>query len=265
MALYQFNSTFALLPPLPREERQLRTKRHSGERVGVRGPAGTPPRRPHFTRHALTVLSVALVFAGCSSETTLETPAPSSQPSKASNAYLLSSAPADPQDVIPMREAIEDDQEVVVIGRIGGEQPWVEGLAAFSLVDRSLAACSDIPGDNCPTPWDYCCRTDQLPAATTLVKVVDDQGQIIPTGAQELLGVSELQTLVITGKAQKDEAGNVTVLASGIYVDPTNPGQVKYGDHDHPHDHEDGEQHSEVEPSAQDGKGDASDDPEQQP
>lgn len=181
---------------------------------------------------ALFSIAVLITVAGCSSETPVETSTETSQPSAEGAKYLLSTAPGDAQDVIPMREAIEDDQDMVVIGRIGGDDPWVDGMAAFSLVDRSLAACSDIPGNKCSTPWDYCCVSDKLPGATTLVKVVDEQGEIIPTGAQELLGVSELQTLVIKGKAKKDEAGNVTVLAKSIYVDPTNPGQVKWGDGD---------------------------------
>jgi hypothetical protein len=39
---------------------------------------------------------------------------------------------------------------------------WIEGRAAFSLVDQSLKACSDVEGDDCPVPWDYCCETEKL-------------------------------------------------------------------------------------------------------
>ena len=139
-----------------------------------------------------------------------------------------------------------------MIGRIGGDvNPWVEGLAAFSVVDRSLAACTDIHGDECPTPWDYCCVTDQLPGAKMLVKVVDDNGEVIKTDARELLGVKELQTLIIEGQARKDDEGNVTLLAHSIYVDPANPGQVNWRNsdddrnHAHDHDHEHGDEAAE--------------------
>jgi hypothetical protein len=105
------------------------------------------------------------------------------------------------------------------VGRIGGsENPWIEGRAAFSIVDNSLKACSDIPGDNCPRPWDYCCQTDQLPTATALVKLVDESGELVKTDARKLLQLKELATVVVQGKAQRDEAGNLTVLADGIYV-----------------------------------------------
>ncbi len=194
----------------------------------------------------LVCLSALVLFAsisGCSSKTDVETATVSPQPSAEGEKYLLSDAPAESQDVIPTLEDVEDGQDVVVIGRIGGDvNPWVEGLAAFSIVDRSLAACTDIPGDKCPTPWDYCCVTDQLKGAKTLVKVVDEEGEVIQTDARKLLGLEELQTLVIKGQARKDDAGNVTLLAHAIYVDPANPGQVKWSDlekdHDHAHDHD---------------------------
>src|SRR5690606_36460413 len=141
----------------------------------------------------------------------------------------------------------------------GSRNPWVDGMAAFTLVDRSLPACTDIPGDKCPTPWDYCCTTDKLPGATTLVKVVDDQGQVVTTGAQELLGVDELQTVVVRGKASKDDVGNITVLAEQIYVDPSSPGQVTRGgegsEHAHAHDHD----HAHDEAEAAEGADPASD------
>lgn len=194
-------------------------------------------------------VAVAASLAGCAAETTTEPSATVGKPSPQGVKYLLSDAPPDAQDVISMRESVEDEQPVTVIGRIGGShEPWVEGLAAFSVVDRSLAACTDIPGDTCPTPWDYCCVTDRLPGATTLVKLVDESGEVVPTDARELLGVRELQTVVVEGTAQKDESGNVTVLARGIYVDPANPGQVKsnalagdgheHEEHEHDHEHD---------------------------
>ena len=36
--------------------------------------------------------------------------------------------------------------------------------------------------------------------------------------AGELLSVKELSTVVVKGKAQRDDSGNLTVLASGVYV-----------------------------------------------
>ncbi len=133
--------------------------------------------------------------------------------------YLLTAEPAGAEDVIQVRQAAQDQDDVVVVGRIGGSrEPWVEGRAAFSIVDNSLKACSDIEGDTCPAPWDYCCETARLPTSQALVKVVDENGDLVKTDARQLLNVKELQTVVVQGRAQRDEGGNLTVLARGIFV-----------------------------------------------
>ena len=134
------------------------------------------------------------------------------------DAYKLDEPPKDAHDVIALRKDAEDKQDVVVVGRVGGRpNPWIKGTAAFSIVDRSLKPCNEIEGDTCKTPWDYCCETD-LPKATVLVMFVDGEGKIVKQDARELLGVKELDTLTIVGKAKRDKAGNVTVLASKVFV-----------------------------------------------
>jgi len=154
---------------------------------------------------------------GCAEQSPPPTAATGS--SNESSEYLLDSEPAGAQDVIAVRESAEDGDEVLVVGRIGGSgNPWIEGRAAFSIVDGSLRACSDIPGDECATPWDYCCETDKLPQATALVKVVDPSGSLVASDARDLLNVEELSTVVVQGKASRDDSGNLTVLASGVYV-----------------------------------------------
>ncbi len=133
--------------------------------------------------------------------------------------FLLTEEPAGATDVIQVREKAADGDEIVIVGRIGGSRdPWIEGRAAFSIVDESLRACNDIPGDKCTKPWDYCCETAKLPTATALVKVVDDMGTLVEADAKKLLDVKELSTVIIQGKAQRDDAGNLTVLASKVYV-----------------------------------------------
>ena len=168
---------------------------------------------------SLLSMVIAVVVAGCGRQaSTTAIPQPSGPPIDAS-LYLLPQEPGGAQDVIKARKASKDQDEVIVVGRIGGDKnPWVDGRAAFSIVDKSLKACSDTPGDNCPYPWDYCCETKKLPTARALVKVVDEKGQLLGQDARTLLNVKELQTVVVRGKAQRDEKGNLTVLATGVYV-----------------------------------------------
>ena len=133
--------------------------------------------------------------------------------------FILDSEPEEADDVIAVREAASDGDEVVIVGRIGGSaNPWIDGRAAFSIVDGSLKACSDIPGDLCEKPWDYCCETPNLPGATALVKFVDEDGELVKSDAKQLLNVKELSTVVVKGKAQRDDDGNLTILADSLYV-----------------------------------------------
>jgi hypothetical protein len=136
--------------------------------------------------------------------------------------YVLTDEPKDPQAVIATRGKAKDKDDVVVVGRIGGRKnPWVKGAAAFSIVDTSLKACNERPGDTCETPWDYCCEGD-LTKATVFVTVVDDKsGQTIKQDAREALKLHELDTVVVEGKAHRDKKGNLTIAASKLYVRPT--------------------------------------------
>lgn len=173
-----------------------------------------------------TTLSLALLTAisllsiGCSSShDTSKTASHDGPPSPKMAKYLLATEPEGAQQVIAVRESAKDDQEVTIVGRIGGSaNPWVDGRVAFSIVDPSLKACSDIPGDACEKPWDYCCETDKLPGATALVKVVDENGDVLKADARESLKLDELQTVVVHGKAKRDAEGNLTVLADSLYV-----------------------------------------------
>ncbi len=164
-----------------------------------------------------TLLAVLVLAGGCNRQPVTTTR--ESEETSPDRSYLATVEPDHPRGIMEVRETAQDGESVVVVGRIGGsENPWVEGRAAFSLVDQALQACSDKEGDECKMPWDYCCETDRLPKATLLVKLVDDSGQLVKQDARQLLGVQELQTLVVKGTAQRDDAGNVTVSARQVFV-----------------------------------------------
>ena len=158
--------------------------------------------------------AVVLVVAGCTDDKPAEKPAIDGTP------YLLTSQPAGSLEVKELLSEAKDGDEVVVIGRVGGEiGPWVEGLAMFNIVDNSLVPCNEIPGDECPFPWDYCCDPN-VAASRTLVEVVDKNGETVAEDARRLLSVTELQTVVVKGTARRDTDGNVTLIATGIFVQP---------------------------------------------
>jgi hypothetical protein len=132
--------------------------------------------------------------------------------------YLLKEEPKGAKAVMKVKKEAKDGEDVVVVGRIGGRvNPWVKGAAVFSIVDESIKSCDQIPGDTCPTPWDYCCEVD-LPKKTLLLMFVDETGKVVKKDARELLKVKELQTVVVKGKVKRDKADNVTIHASNLFV-----------------------------------------------
>ena len=75
--------------------------------------------------------------------------------------YLTSSEPAAVMEVADARKSAKADEAIAIVGRIGGSgEPFVDGVAAFTVVDLKIAHCSADEG--CPTPWDYCCTQDQV-------------------------------------------------------------------------------------------------------
>lgn len=137
--------------------------------------------------------------------------------------FVLSAEPEGGQEVAAAFKSVKDGEEIVIVGRIGGSfDPWVENRAAFNIVDPALKACSDETPEgeacSCTTPWDYCCETDKLPGAMAMVKFVDAEGNVVKHAAKDAFDVKELQTVVIKGKAERDDADNLTVLATGMYV-----------------------------------------------
>jgi hypothetical protein len=159
-----------------------------------------------------------LAFAGQFPTVSLSSAAEAKE--SAQKGYLLEKEPKDAQAVIKIRKEAKNGEEVVVIGRIGGRaNPWIKGAAAFSIVDEAVKSCDQVPGDECPTPWDYCCEVG-LPQKTVFVSFVDEGGKIVKKDARELLKVRELQTVVIKGIVKRDKTENVSIQATSVYVRP---------------------------------------------
>jgi hypothetical protein len=122
-------------------------------------------------------------------------------------------------EVADARKSAKADEAIAIVGRIGGSgEPFVDGVAAFTVVDLKIPYCSDDEG--CPTPWDYCCTQDQVKDSIATVKLVDAEGKPVTDDARKLLGVKELSVVVAEGTARRDESGNLTVAATKIFVRP---------------------------------------------
>lgn len=133
---------------------------------------------------------------------------------EAGKKYLLADEPAAASGVIGVRRDSKDGDEVIVAGQIGGSTaPFTEGRASFLLVDDTLKA-----SDDCDCPWDFCgVPKKELVAGRISVKFVEN-GKTVPQDAREMFGVKELSKVVVKGKVQRDDNGNVVVVAGGVFV-----------------------------------------------
>lgn len=166
---------------------------------------------------SLLVTGLSLLIVGCeSSEVATKTDGSGALPE---SHYVVDQEPAGAVPVGQARASSTDGQEITLVGVIGGStEPFVDGLAAFTVVDPKVPFCAADEG--CPTPWDYCCTQDQVKDNVATVKIVDDSGQPVAQDARELLNVKELSTVVVTGKAVRDEQGNLTIAANTVFVRP---------------------------------------------
>lgn len=133
------------------------------------------------------------------------------------SSYLLESEPSGAIPVGEARANVADGQEITLIGVIGGStKPFVEDFAVFTIVDPKVSYCGG--DDPCPTPWDYCCTQDQVKDNIATVKLVDESGAPVEQDAKKMLGVVELSEVVVRGTAERDEAGNLTIAVSQVFV-----------------------------------------------
>ncbi|EMI19880.1 signal peptide protein [Rhodopirellula maiorica SM1] len=162
-------------------------------------------------------VGLCLFIAGCNPAT--ETAATQDGNAAEQSQFISATEPEGAMAVGDARQSVEDDQSVTLVGLIGGSsKPFVEGLAAFTIVDAKVPYCA--PDEGCPTPWDYCCETNAVKDNIATVKVVDENGKPVASDARELLNVKELSTVVVQGTAKRDDQGNLTVAASKVYVRP---------------------------------------------
>jgi len=118
--------------------------------------------------------------------------------------------------VLEAKATAKDTDKIVVEGRVKD----IEGQAVFTLADTKMKSCTD-NGENCPTPWDYCCLSKaEITSGTATVKLVGAAGgkQALKDSLKGVKGINHLVGVTVEGTAQKDKLGNLVVLASKVYV-----------------------------------------------
>lgn len=166
----------------------------------------------------MTLVSLGCFALGCSQAPVANKDTTGKSAARVASAPYL--ADLEPTGAIPVGEArtsVTNDSQVTVVGLIGGSpKPFVDGLAAFTIVDAKVPYCPDEEG--CPTPWDYCCQLEAVKDNIATVKFVDAAGKPITEDARQWLNLKELATVVVSGTAKRDDQGNLTVAANKIFV-----------------------------------------------
>jgi hypothetical protein len=168
---------------------------------------------------SLVLISGLVTSSGCGTGSDATSQLSSTPVSVDASLYKLAEEPDGAVGIIAARESAEDGAPLVLVGRIGGcAKPWVEGRAAFTLLDASMSVVAEgedsAEGEICKGD---CCATERL-GCTTLVKVVDQQGKILSVDSRDLFGLKESDMVVVQGTAKKDESGNFVMLAKGIFI-----------------------------------------------
>ncbi len=174
----------------------------------------------------LTNLSIALIallslYACKPKESASNTKTQAPDPVLA--AYFVTETLPDAQSIHIARTTAKPGDTITLKGEvIGREKVFVDGRAAFILGDpEKLTACNKKPGDNCETPWDACCDSQEVKKiATASIQIVDENGRAM---ARELKGVNDLKELSsLTLKGIVDQSSteeNFVINATQIHVE----------------------------------------------
>ncbi len=94
--------------------------------------------------HCVAVVAVAVCVMGCESQ---NASGPVANSGQSASAYLGGERTSGALPVGEARAKSEDGQEVTLVGRIGGStKPFVDGLAAFTIVDAKVPYCGKDEG-----------------------------------------------------------------------------------------------------------------------
>ena len=165
-----------------------------------------------FTRTCLFAALLA-AFAGCGGSEAAKDEGGSAATAAIPDAFWLEKAPQGAVEVGAARADAVDGAEITVHGKIS---TFVDGRAAFNLVDLAMLDCTQRPGDTCKTPWDYCCHSSEELAANTITIEFRGPEGLLRRSAEGFHGIGHLSKVAIRGKARRDASGNLLVVAEVI-------------------------------------------------
>lgn len=128
---------------------------------------------------------------------------------------VVAGLPAQTIGVLTAKQEKKNGDRVVVTGRV---KDFVDGAAVLTIADLSLRDCKT-RGDQCATPWDYCCETrEAITSGTATVRLADSAGDPLMQSLKGVGGIDHLVDIAAEGRIERDEAGNLSVVAEKLYV-----------------------------------------------
>ena len=101
-------------------------------------------------------------------------------------------------------------------------QPISDSAAILVLADETaIASCDQIPGDDCKTPWDYCCELpSKIAASTATIQVKGEDGKLLRSTLRGVGELKELSHLVISGTVDSTSTADALIVnATSIHVE----------------------------------------------
>ena len=175
-----------------------------------------------ITTIASALWITAALISGCGDAPAVQSRTAAAEDQIDGAKYMLAEEPDDAIGVIDARQSASDGAPLTVVGRIGGtSSPWVDGRAAFTLLDASLVLVAEgadagDSGDGQICMGD-CCAAERA-HATMLVKILADNGRVMEVDSRDLLRIAENDMVVVRGKATKDNSGNVALIADAVFI-----------------------------------------------
>lgn len=134
--------------------------------------------------------------------------------------YLLAEEPAGAQVVSRIRSALQADDapasiDVVLAGRIYAgkdSEPWSAGKCAFILTDFA-----GHNGDSEHDPYECPFCSESIEDYRVFVNF-GENGAAAEVDAREVFNVKERQKVTLAGTARLDEAGDVLIEGSGLFI-----------------------------------------------
>jgi len=163
-----------------------------------------------FLGICLSLLAPLLV--GCGASIAFEDDSNSQVKSK----FLLSEEPSGAIGVAEAKQRLEKNNDVVLLGRIeaGEFAPWDDGKASFLITDATIEHHHHADDHECA----FCKGKKDPLEMMAIVRFLDDDMKVLSIDARELLGVKEKQLVVVRGRGEVDDLGQLTVSADGIYL-----------------------------------------------